>query len=286
LVTCLALFVFAGAVVLGQPARADEREPDAEQPKQEDPSTDAPLDSGPQEALEELAKQPIPDLVGTGEEAQKNALAFIDWAASSTLEQADLVRRAVAEARDNRDIATTFCDEAFTAQAFDHARALVILALLGEMQSEVGTECLRKFVDQPLPERGTEIDGEILERTAMETLQAKAIDGLAYLRDPDSDKVVLNAISAHPSRIVRAEAIAAYLWNHADDPRASDTLLQVVRKDELIFLDRVVREQGEQGEAFNEKLEAYLKSHPELLPPPLEERDPDEKLPLPAPPDF
>jgi hypothetical protein len=41
-----------------------------------------------------------------------------------------------------------------------------------------------------------------------------------------------------------------------------------VRPNEEIFVDRVRWNSGEQGEFFNRKLEAFLKAHPEVIPPP------------------
>ena len=98
-------------------------------------------------------------------------------------------------------------------------------------------------------------------------LQAKAIDGLAYLRNPEADNEVLRAAGKHPSRIVRAEAIDAYLWNHQDSAEAKATLARYVRPDEKVFLDRVRRGDGEGAEQFNPKLAQFLKAHPELAPP-------------------
>jgi hypothetical protein len=141
------------------------------------------------------------------------------------------------------------------------------LALLGEMRHPVGHECLARFVHLPFPEKGTVVDGEIIEQTNLAMLQAKAVDGLAYLHDPKADEEVLWAASKHPSRVVRAEAIDAYLFNHGDSAQAREQLARVVRPDERLFLDRVRRVQGENAESFNRKLDGYLKSHPDRLPP-------------------
>ena len=231
------------------------------------PSTQNPKGPRPSVTVRELAKHPVPALTGQGEEARKNALAFIDWASASTKAQDELVRKAVAAARDNADILQAFCDEAFTVQSSDHSRALVALALLGEARSRSARSCFMKFVNQPWPETGTVVDGEIVEQTELGQLQAKAIDGLAYLRDQETDRFILDTVANHPSRIVRAEAIAAYLWNNAYSPQSREALRSVVHKDELIFLDRPVRRAGEPKESFNRKLAAYLKDHPELKPP-------------------
>ncbi len=218
--------------------------------------------------------------------ARKNVQAFIDWAAASTSSQADIVRKAVSVAGRNPEIMEAFCREAFEAQRTDHSRAFVVLGLIGEARSQHGEECLVKFMGLPFQEKGTLVDGEIVEQSALATLQAKAIDGIAYLRTEATDKIVLEAVAKHPSRIVRAEAIAAYLWNHEDSERAREILKSYVYRDELVFLDRLVRREGEPKESFNRKLEAYLKAHPALLPPPPEKAQPRPKPTVGKPPDF
>ena len=240
---------------------------EAVETKEQAPSTIAPKGRRPSAIVKELAERPPPELVGEGDVAYKNALAYIDWAAASTKAHEEVVRKALANARGNQDIVRAFCNEAFAKQDSDHSRTLVTLALLGEVRSPHGEECLTKFVSQPLPDKGTIVEGEILEQTALATLQAKAIDGLAYLRSESADRVVLEAVAKHPSRIVRAEAIAAYLWNHKYSADARKILESYVRNDERIFLDRPVREAREPRESFNRKLDAYMKAHPEVRPP-------------------
>jgi|RhiMetdeSRZDD1v2_1073273.scaffolds.fasta_scaffold175713_3 hypothetical protein len=214
-----------------------------------------------------------PSLAVTGTEAAQAARAFIDWAGASTVRQREEVRRLISEARENRDVAAAFCDEAFRAVEADHSRAILVLSLLGEMRSPVGEDCLRKVLHQPFPENGTLAHGEIVEQTAVGMLQAKAVDGLAYLRSAKADEEVLWAVAKHPSRIVRAEAIAAYLWNHNDSADARAVLQKYVRRDEAIFLDRLRREPEESAEVFNRKLGVFVKAHPELAPPPPKRAD-------------
>lgn len=235
--------------------------------KPQPPSTGVTGGPAPSTIVKQFAERRPPQLTGAGEMAQKNALAFIDWASASTKAQAEPVRKGVAEARENQDIMKVFCNDAFAKQASDHSRTLVVLSLLGEARSRYGEECLARFLKQPFPEKGTIVDGEILEQTALATLQAKAIDGLAYFRSEGADRLVLETVAQHPSRIVRAEAIAAYLWNHEYSLRVRQTLESHVRTDEKIFLDRVVRQEGEARDSFNHKLAEYLKAHPEVRPP-------------------
>ena len=222
-----------------------------------------------------------PSLAVAAAWAAEVARVFIDWAGASNVGQREQVRQLIAEARGNTSVAAAFCDEASRAAESDHSRALLALSILGEMRSPVGEECLRKLLHQPLPEKGTLADGEIVEQTALAMLQAKAVDGLAYLRTARADQEVLWAVTKHPSRIVRAEAIEAYLWNHTDSPEARATLQKHVRPDEAIFLDRIRREPEEKAESFNRRLAAFLKAHPELAPPPPPRAYRKKRSPLP-----
>lgn len=232
------------------------------------PGTEERGGPSPSQIYEKRTLHQPPPLAGSGEEARKSVLAFIDWASFSTVDEQEDARNVIAAARDNDDIANALAEEAERARTTNHSRALIVLSILGEMRNPRGEEYLRNFLHLPFPEGGTLVDGEIVEQTALGTLQAKAVDGLAYLRSESGEKEVLWAVANHPSRIVRAEAINAYLWNHKDSNDARAVLMRYVRKGEEIFLDRVRRETGENAESFNRKLEVYLKTHPEVIPPP------------------
>jgi hypothetical protein len=226
-----------------------------------------------------------PSLTASGEAARAQAAAFIEWASLSTPAEQEDARRALAAASDNDDIARAFFDAALAAEKIDHSRALVALSLLGEMRNRAAEAWLVDFIRRPLPQGGTLVDGEIIEQTALATLQAKAIDGLAYLNTESANGEVLRAVAEHPSRIVRAEAIDAYLWNHGDSQEARETLRHYVRKGEEIFLDRVRRGHGESAQSFNRKLATYLKVHPEAMPPlPEHHREKPGALPATEPP--
>lgn len=209
-----------------------------------------------------------PSLAVSPEEAREAVQKFIAWAGASTVRQREEARAVISEARENKAVASALCDEVLRAQKTNHSRAILVLSILGEMRSSVGEECLRKLLHQPFPEKGTIAHGEIVEQTALGTLQAKAVDGLAYLHTSSGDEEVLWAAGKHPSRIVRAEAIEAYLWNHKDSEQARAVLMQHVRPEEKVFLDRIRRDPTENAEVFNRKLEAFLKAHPDLVPSP------------------
>lgn len=212
----------------------------------------------------------VPPLCTPGDVA-----TFVDWAGRSTVDESELVRRAIVAARWNERVVGALIDEVETAQRTDHSRALLALALLGEMRNPGGTAFLMDFIHRPLPRTGTvAFGGEIVERTAQAMLQAKAVDGIAYLRTEEGDDAVLSIAGSHPSKIVRAEAINAFLWNHGDSPAARRVLAPRVRADEQILIDRVRRGSGEGAASFNAKLRSFLEAHPEVIPPP-PERSPE-----------
>jgi HEAT repeat protein len=184
----------------------------------------------------------------------------------------------VAAAAANKEIAQALVTEVERAQSIDHTRALLAMAVLGEMKSTVGEAYFREFAFRPLPETGTVIEGEIIEQTRQAMLQGKAADGLGYINSETSNAALLEIIAKHPSKIVRAEAINAYLWNHGDSADARDFLARRLRADDRILVDRVRRVSGETAASFNPKVVAFLKAHPEAVAPP------PEKLPASAQP--
>ncbi len=245
----------------------------------------------PHEIVERRKGIEPPVLKGSGDEARRAALEFLAWASASTAQDAERVRSALAEARANSEIAESFCEEAQHTRESDHTRALLALALLGEMKSATGEKCFVEFLAIPPPAKGTVVEGEMLERTALAELQAKAVDGLAFMGAPRAREEVLRVIREHPLRIVRAEAINAYLWNNQDSPEAKAQLRKIVNKEDQIFIDRIRRNSGEKAESFNRKLEQFLKAHPEVLPPAParskeREREQEERKRLPEPPRF
>ena len=252
----------------------------------ENPSSKEQPAERPSITVKRLGEQPAPSLKVDGADAKKAVALFIDWASSANRQQDDIVRRTISEARDNQDVMAALCEAAFDAQEQDFSRALVSVALLGEARSKHGEECLMKFANQPLPEKGTVVEGEILERVSLEKLQAKAVAGLAYLGTEQANLNVLEIVAKHPSRIVRAEAISAYFWNQKESKVAYANLKKVVRSEERIFLDRITRKAGEQKESFNRKLAYYLKMHPELVPPKPPKSKQTRKSTLGTPPEF
>lgn len=239
----------------------------AQQEKEPPRSNEPAIATRPSEQDKLRAAAKAPALNVSEQEAARAAVAFLDWAGASTAGQRDEIRRMLEEARGYKAVAAAFCEEANRTAESDFTRSLLALSVLGEMRSPVGADCFHKLLHRPLPEKGIVANGENVEQTKLATLQAKAVDGLAYLRGAATDREVLWAVGKHPSRIVRAEAIEAYLWNHKYSREARATLLKYVQPKEKIFVDRVHRDPAEEGAVFNRKLAAFLKAHPEAVAP-------------------
>ena len=187
---------------------------------------------------------------------------FIDYASRTGINERETVRKMIWAARENAAVAVELCRQITAAQRSDHSRALIALSILGELRNRVGEKCLTDFLHQPFPKEGTVVAGEIVEQTSLGVLQGKAVDGLAYSGTPTGEREVMWAVASHPSRIVRAEAINAYLWNHQDSAAAREALGKFVRPEERDFLDRPRHEPGMTAEQFNARLEAYAAKHP------------------------
>lgn len=238
------------------------------------PGQPAPESTGPgtQQAAEKSPSvvnrpaAPVPALNVPAGDASTAVEKFIDWAAESRLSQREEGRAAIVAARTNDAVAQALVDAVFAAQKTDHSRALVALSILGELRNPVGEQGLTRFVNLPFPKDIPDpgFEGEQPEQTALGTLQAKAAEGLAYMGNESSRQQVLTLVAQHPSRIVRAASIAAFLYNYPD---SRELLRRYVQPGELIFLDRPGRDIGESGESFNAELAVYLKLHPELAAP-------------------
>ncbi|MBN8232108.1 hypothetical protein JYK02_31790 [Corallococcus macrosporus] len=246
---------------------------------QDRPTAEKPSDIPPSRVIAGRVLHSPPKLDAA--DARKSVSAFITWAGESVVEEQYDARRALVSAAKQPALVQAFTEEILAAQeSGDTSRALVGLGLLGEMRTYDGAKFLVEFVRRPLPTKGTVIEGELQEEAQAARLQAKAIAGVAYMRNADFDREVANQAGNHPSVIVRAEAISAFLWNRGDTLEARKELEPFVRKEERLFLDRVRRVSGEGAEAFNRKLTAYLKAHPEVQAPDPErkdERPPEEK---------
>ena len=230
-----------------------------------------------------LVELPPPSLSASGAAALPAVQAFVDWAGASTVPQREVGRAVIASASSNDDVARALVAIGQAALSTDHSRALLVIAIAGELRNGVTADFLREVLAIPLPPLPSansinvapqEFEGENPERSSIEALQSKAVQGLAYLREGSkvgisgSLREVLDLASKHPSQAVRAEAARAFLFNYpGSQAEAQAVLIGLLRKGEELFAEPLEKLPGESAEAFNFKLALYLRRHPDLLPP-------------------
>lgn len=193
--------------------------------------------------------------------------AFLDWAARSPAEDRELVRAEIAAASANDEVAAALGQAILVNELADHSMALVALSVLGEMRNPTGARFLASYARRPLPKGAPSDHGDVPAETAIAILHAKAISGLGYMRTLEADQVVLELASKHPSKVVRAEAIRTFLFNHDRSEAAAKLLQAAVRREELRYIDRVYRLPGEGAQTFDARLAAFLEKHPDAAAP-------------------
>jgi hypothetical protein len=140
-----------------------------------------------------------------------------------------------------------------------------ILQLIGELRDPRLLKFLVEVVRTPLPEKGkakAELDSA---REREETIQAKAVQGIGYLRDSEG-RLVSDAIEAlvavmvdHPSLAVRVEAIDVYMWNHGDAPAAASRLYAILPKELHKFVERPRVHRGSNAASTSQRIDAWHK---------------------------
>lgn len=138
----------------------------------------------------------------------------------------------------------------------DHTGRISTLAVLGELKRPDAMPFLQKTVWTPMPARQPLEEG-LTERDLEEMVIVKALQGVGYLRSPDSDKALLDVMQFHESRAVRIAAIDSYMWNHDDTSASAQFLYQTLPADLHKFVDRPRFHRGMDRNRFNEQLAAW-----------------------------
>jgi hypothetical protein len=258
------VFLLGGAVLLAMPALLSSSVAFGQDGTTAGPVGRQPSGPPPTELRAEAASAPLPALRSAGD-----VRAFIDAASAAPVSRREEVRATIQRTRNIVDVAKGLIAEFEIAQKTDFSRALVILSLIGEQRSPAGTSYLVKFIRRPLPSgsRPTTESGVSPEAEALERLQVKAANALPYASTAQALQATLEVVRSHPLKPVRIEAASSYLWNTGNSEEARRTLSRFLRKDELLVLDRPVRDQGTTAEQFNRQLALYLDRHPEVRAP-------------------
>ncbi len=142
-------------------------------------------------------------------------------------------------------------------QAFQER--LFTLGLVGELKRADALPFLREVISAPLPAKdGRKAAAELLSpRELEEMIQAKAVQGLAYLTTKEADAAAREVMLEHESMHVRQTAIDAYMFNHKDSPEAAKELYAILPQELHPFVERPRFHAGTDPEEFSERLKAW-----------------------------
>lgn len=152
------------------------------------------------------------------------------------------------------------------AEAYE--KRLTVIGILGELRRGDALAPLHDVVWAALP--AVESTPEALtQRDVEEMIQAKAVQGLAYVATPIADETVRDVIVNHESLHVRVSAIDAYMWNHGDSRETADELYGLLPAEMHPYVERPRFHRDMDPEEFSRRLEAWRQkwvTEPELTP--------------------
>ncbi len=204
---------------------------------------------------------PMPPLGGTGQAAIDSARNFIDWTMGARASQIAAARQLVKTAASNPEIVQAMVNEVHLDDLGPWNRYVIVLAILGEMQTDAGNALFSQIVDiAPRPFIASVDTNRKPPNVALTGLQIKSVQGLAFSRDSTSNQKLLSVIHDHPSHAVRVAAIQAYVQTNG--PSAKPAALAAARPAEQLYVDSFPRMSETDQSAFDPKLTAYLAAHP------------------------
>ena len=138
----------------------------------------------------------------------------------------------------------------------NHTERITTLAILGELRRPDAMPFLQQIVWTPMPSRQPVAEG-LTQRDFEEMVIVKALQGLGYLRTPESDKALVDVMQHHESRAVKIAAISSYMWNHDDTSEAAQALYQILPAELHKFVERPRFHRDMDRNRFNEQLKAW-----------------------------
>jgi hypothetical protein len=139
-------------------------------------------------------------------------------------------------------------------EAFE--QRLFTIGLVGELKRPDAMPFLHEVIWTRLPAKERAV--ELLSRRELEEMiQAKAVQGLAYLATAEADAAVKDVMLQHEATHVREAAIDAYMWNHGDSAEAATQLYGMLPKALHPFVERPRFHAGMDPKEFNERVKAW-----------------------------
>ena len=219
-----------------------------------------PTDESPAKPVATITEVEVPEGPGLTADTLD---AFVTWAATVPIGRVQLIRDAVADARGDDVLVEHLLAALGELPVRDVGRHRVLLSTIGELRDPRALESLTRFIWHATivgPQRGGIGCG--FEASLGESLQARAVEMLSYLRTSEADEETLRVATDHPSPGVRSAAIDAHLYNHGDDPAEASRLRERVRDTDspLIGLPRFTRATTRAD--FERAVEAYFEQYP------------------------
>jgi hypothetical protein len=199
--------------------------------------------------------------------------SFVRWVAAVPVSQAQLIRDQIAAARNDERVLGALLTHIHTLPVADFGRHILLISILGELRHPQSVESLGTFIELPRerifsnPQTNCCGSSTTYDLDYAASLQARAVEMLAFIRTREALEKVLSLVSQHPSKVVRLAALDAYVFNHGDNPEAIERARSVARPDEAKFVDRARRERGGDPHAFEAKVQTFYRKFPEEIAP-------------------
>lgn len=140
----------------------------------------------------------------------------------------------------------------------------LVVGVMGALRRPDALGRLVQLAMAPLPPAPQKPKTHVVtRRTEEEMVEARAVDGIAYLRTPAAFAAVRQIALQHESRFVRIEAIDAYLWNHGDSPEAIRELRSLVPAAERRYVGMPRFAPGTDAAEFSQKLRRQRQAAPQ-----------------------
>lgn len=140
-------------------------------------------------------------------------------------------------------------------QAFEER--LLTIGMVGELKRAESLPFLREVISAPLPAKDPSAAERLSQRELEEMIQAKAVQGLAYLGTKEADAAVRDVMLKHESEHVRQTAIDAYMFNHKDSPEVAKELYAILPQELHPYVERPRFHAGMDLKEFDERVRAW-----------------------------
>lgn len=198
--------------------------------------------------------------------------AFLTWAGALPVGSVQAVRDRIASVRGDAALLDRLLEELWQVPVEDAGRHRLLLSTIGELKDGRAARALAEFAWAPEERLGSVAreanDGSCgFGATTGELLQARAAEMLSHLGTPEAVEATLRIATEHPTVTVRAAAIDAHLFNHADADEEVQRLRGRVRAEDtpLVGLPRFTR--GKTRADFDREVATFYERHPEHVAP-------------------